>query len=324
MLARMTEIKSCWSGDVDHIDWPSGLIASFLCGGGNVAQIYPQVRFRLSKRELAILAPAIELLFLSHQARKQKGTSPLAYPFSIFPPPRGFDRGLYNQTFMDNIIALQETIGANFENSRQLKMDAFDLRAAIFAVRANVDYGRLLRRQERLKRSMEKVRLQLIGKARLPLDGISIAQLKVKSHRVVRSLERHMKRANRALIKAIGREQYSALTNAWKAHLRWMRLHIAYCKPWSKPIPGLRKRQQQDLDDLMAMAKRGLRNAGYRSPEEKELRHIMRLYARYARAGQQGRWTIRFLLAKRNDFSNTYHLAHFVIDRSKLKELSKS
>ena len=175
-----------------------------------------------------------------------------------------------------------------------------------------------------LKRSMQKVRLQLIGKARLQLDDKSIAQLKVKSRRVILSLECQMKKANRALIAAIGKEQYSALTIAWKAHLRWMRLHIAYCKPWSKPIPGLRKRQQQDLDDLMAMAKRGLRNAGSRSPEEKELRHIMRLYARYARAGRQGHWTIQFLLAKRNDFSNTYHLAHFVIDRSKLEELSKS
>jgi hypothetical protein len=48
------------------------------------------------------------MLFLSHQTRKQKGTSPLAYPFSSFPPPRGFDRGLYNKTFMDNTIALRE------------------------------------------------------------------------------------------------------------------------------------------------------------------------------------------------------------------------
>ena len=292
--------------------------------GGSLDQIYPQVRFRLYKTQFDILAPAIEMLFLSYQTHKRKGTSLLAFPFPIFPPPRGFDRGLFNQHFMDKTIALRETIRANAENSRWVKMDAFDLRAAIFVIRANVDYTRLLRRQERLKRSMEKLGLQLIGKARLQLDDQSIAQLKVKSHSVIRSLERHMKRANRALIAAIGKEQYSARAIAWKAHLRWMRLHIAYCKPWSKPIPGLRKRQQQDLDDLMAMAKRGLHNAGYQSPEEKELRHIMRLYARYARAAQQGHWTIRFLLAKKKDFSNTYHLAHFVIDRSKLKELKKS
>jgi hypothetical protein len=103
-----------------------------------------------------------------------------------------------------------------------------------------------------------------------------------------------------------------------------MRLHIAYFKPWGKPIPGRRKRQQQNLDELMEMAKHGLRDAGFRPPEEKQLRHIIRLYARYARSGQQGHWTIQFLLDKRKDFNRTYHLAHFVIDRSKLKELSKS
>jgi hypothetical protein len=76
--------------------------------GGNVAQFNTQVRFRLSKTKFAILAPAIEMLFLSHQTRKQKGTSPLSYPSRILPPPRGFDRGLYNKTFMENILALAE------------------------------------------------------------------------------------------------------------------------------------------------------------------------------------------------------------------------
>jgi hypothetical protein len=108
-----------------------------------------------------------------------------------------------------------------------------------------------------------------------------------------------MKRANRILITEIGRKQYAALMIAWKAHLRWMRLHIAYFKPLGKPIPGLRKRQQQSLDELMEMAKRGLRNAGYQPPEEKELRRIIRPYARYARSGRQGHWTIQFLLEKR-------------------------
>jgi len=281
----------------------------------NVAQSNTQVRFRLSKAQIDILAPGIEFLFLSHRFRQSKGISPQAYPFAMY-PPRGFDRGLYNQSFMDQTLALRKTIRAKSHNGRWVQMDTFELRAAIFAIRANVEYARLLRRQQDL--------IGLQGEAMLHLDERSIAELKVKSHRVMLSLERHMKRANRALIAAIGKEQYSALTVAWKAHLRWMRLHIAYCKPLSKPIPGRRKQQQQDLDDLMVMAKRGLRNAGYQPPEDKTLRHLMRLYARYAREGLQGHWTVLFLLDKRKDFSNTYHLAHFVIDRSTLKELSKS
>jgi len=217
---------------------------------------------------------------------------------------------------MEKTLALREISKTKSQKSRWVKMDTFQLRAAIFAIRANVEYVRLLRRQQKRMPPEDKVRLRI--------DDKSIAQLKAKSHRVVRSLERHMKRADRTLIAAIGKEEYSALTIAWKAHLRWMRLHIAYCKPWGKPILGLRKRQQQSLDGLMEMAKRGLRNSGYQPPEDKELRRIIRLYARYARDGRQGNWTIRFLLDKKTDFNRTWHLAHFVIDRSKPKELSKS
>lgn len=282
----------------------------------NVAQINSQIRFRLSKREIAILAPGIELLFGSHQTRQRKGTSLFAYPFRIYPPPRGFDRGIYNQHFMDKALALREMLKAKPQSRRWVKMDTIQLRAAIFAIRAHVEYVRHLRRQTKRKNPE--------AKARFHIDDKSIAQLKAKSHRMIRSLERNMKRANRALSAAVGKEQYSTLTIAWKAHLRWMRLHIAYFKPWGKPIPGLRKQQQQILDELMEMATHGLRNAGYQPPEEKELRHIMRLYTRYARDRRQGHWTIRFLLDKRRDFNNTYYLAQFVINRSKLKELSKS
>jgi hypothetical protein len=277
-----------------------------------MAQINTQIRFRLSKTQIAILAPGIHLLFGSHQTRQRTGTSHFAYPFRIYPPPRGFDRGIYNQTFMDKTLTLRETLKIKSQNRRWVKIDTFQLRAAVFAIRAHVEYVRLLRRQQ--KRKDPEV------KARLHIDDKSIAQLKAKSHRVIRSLERNMKRANRALITEVGKEQYSALTIAWKAHLRWMRLHIAYFKPLWKPIPGLRKRQQQSLDELMEMAKRGLRNAGYQPPEEKELRRIMRLYTRYARSGRQGHWTIQFLLGKRKDFNSTYYLAQFVIDRSKLTE----
>ncbi len=195
-------------------------------------------------------------------------------------------------------------------------MDTFQLRAAIFAVRSQIDFTRLLRRQQR--------KADPAAKARMQIDDRSYAQMKAKSRRVIHSLERHLKKANRTYIAAAGKEQYSALVTAWKSHLLWMRLEIAYFKPWWKPIAGRRKRQQQDLDVLMEMAKHGLRNAGYRPPEEKELRHIIRLYARYSRDGRQGHWTIRFLLERRNEFSRTYHLANFVIDRSELKELSKS
>jgi hypothetical protein len=217
---------------------------------------------------------------------------------------------------MENILVLRERLSTKSKTRKSVRMDTFQLRAAAFAIRAYIDFVRLLRRQHR--------RSGLEGKARMHIDDKSFFQLKAKAQPVIHSLERHMKRANRALMTGVRKEQYTALMAAWKAHLRWMRMHITYCKPWAKPVRNLRKQQQQDIDDLVQMAKRGLRNARYQAPEENHLRHIIRLYARYARSGREGHWTVRFMLGNKANFSSTYYLAQFVIERSKLKELVKS
>jgi hypothetical protein len=74
----------------------------------------------------------------------------------------------------------------------------------------------------------------------------------------------------------------------------------------------------------MVIAKRGLYEGGYKPPQDKELRRLMRLYARYARQGRIGMWTVGFLHEDKERFSRKYYLAQFVIDRSKLKELPKT
>jgi hypothetical protein len=274
------------------------------------------VRLRLSPAQINVLKPGISLLVQSHQDHQRSGASPLAYPFRIFPPPRGFDRGAYNQTFMEKILNLWEALKTKSKSGLRLTVDTWQLRATVFAIRAYLDYLRVLRRKQRQEESALK--------ARLFLDDRLIALPREKSHRLIRSLERHMKRANRALIKAVGKKQYTKLTVAWKAHLRWMRLHIVYCKPWVKPLSGRRARYQRDLDELMEIAKRGLREEGYEPPQDRALRSIVRLYARYARQGHIGMWTIGFLHEDKERFLRKYYLAQFVIKRSQLKELSKS
>jgi hypothetical protein len=283
--------------------------------GENVAQINTAVRLRLSPAQTAILAPGIEMITRSYKDRLRTGSSRLSYPFRIF-PARGFNRGAFNQLFMDNFLDLGERLRTKTKNRKSVRMDTFQLRASVFAIRAYIDFVRRLRRQYR--------RTGLEGKARMHIDDKSFTQLKAKSQPVIHSLERHMKRANRALMTAVGRKAYAARTAAWKAHLLWMRLHVAYCKPWAKPNKNLRKQQQQAINDLVQMAKRGLHNAGYDPPEEKDLRHLIRLYAKYARGGRQGHWTVRFMLANKASFTSTHYLAQFVIQRSKLKEMSRS
>jgi hypothetical protein len=277
----------------------------------NVAPLYPAIRLRLSPAQIAIIAPGIEVITRSYKDHLRTGTSKLSYPFRMFPQARGFDRGTFNQPLMDNFLCLGERLKIKTKTRKSVRMDTFQLRASVFAIRAYIDFVRRLRRQYR--------RLGLEGKARMHIDDRSFAQLKAKSQPVIHSLERHMKRANRALMTSVGKEQYTELTVAWKQHLRWMRLHVAYCKPWAKPNQYLRKQQQQAINDLVQMAKRGLHNARYPPPEENRLRYIIRLYARYARGGSQGHWTVRFMLANKASFASTYYLAQFVIEHSKPK-----
>jgi hypothetical protein len=294
-------------------------------------QIDASVRVRFTPAKIKILASAISLIVHSYKVRERAGASPLRYPFHVNLPARGFDRGTYNQTFMDKILALWECLITKSPNGRWLRLDAIQLRAAIFAIRANVKYARLVRSKERRKRLLDKAWLQFMdqawlpdkGKASLHFDDRTIARLKAQSQSLIPLLERDMKKANRDLIKAIGKEQYAALTNRWKAHLRWMQLHIAYCRPWGNPLPGLRKRQQQDLDVLLEMTRRGLRNARHQQPRDEDLRKVIRLYARYARQGRQGNMTVHFLVENNQWFQNKHHLAQFAIDHLNLKELSK-
>ncbi|WP_348261358.1 hypothetical protein P8935_16330 [Telmatobacter sp. DSM 110680] len=280
------------------------------------------MKVRFTKAQINILKNALGQINGSYRVHVREGRSAFSYPFRIFPPLhsyppiRGFKDGTFNQQFMDKLLELGKGLNANTRNSASVRMDTFQIRAAVFAIRAYIDFVRHLRYQLRLKKHEE-------DRMSLHVDDQSFAQLKAKSKRVIHSLERHMKRANRALMTAVDKEHYTAQTVVWKAHLRWMQLHISYHKPWGEPNHHLRKQRQRNIDDLVTMAKRGIRNEGYRPADEDELRRLMRLYAKYARDGRQGRWTVPFLLANRADISRTYHLAHFVLDRLKLKELPK-
>ena len=267
---------------------------------------------RLKKAHLKILIPAVELLASSYRKHVKNGSSPFTYPFRIYPQPSNFDRGRLDENIMGRFVTLTGALKANGASKTQIHMDTFEIRGAVFAIRTYIDSIRSLMRQQRTFYRL---------KPKQRTKRAFLAQLRVESRRVIQVLERNMKRANRALLKAIGTNQYDAVINDWKAHLRWMRLHLAFYKPLGKPPQGQRIRQQRDLDELMEMARHGVHDEGYRLPTGKQLRHLMRLYARYARGGRRGYLSVRDLLENKSAYSTRWHLAQFVIDRSNLKEL---
>ncbi len=194
-------------------------------------------------------------------------------------------------------------------------MDAIELRASIFSIRANLDYVRSRRHFYGRASSEERTAFRL--------DDESFDQLKVKSKRVIHTLERHMKRADRTLFKSMSRDEHGLLMSAWRMHLLWMRLHIAYFKP-SRGIRGRKVQQQKMLDELMQMAENAIRNEGHEPPEAKELWRIMRLYASSGRRGREGIHNIHYMLRNKPFDEPNLYLANFVLARLKKKERSKS
>lgn len=276
-------------------------------------QINKAIRLRLSAAQVSVIWPGLDLLIKSYVSRQTKGGIRYEYPFRAYPPRGGFYLGKFNQAYKDKTFAVWKCLRPKAKTGGRIQMDTIELRAVIFAIRANLDFVRKRRRD--LRRESPAV------KARFLVDNESYAQLKIESRRVIHSLENHVKRANRALQKAVPLDEYRLLMDAWSAHLRWMRVHITYFMPLPRLIQSRRIRQRKDLDDLMLMAERGIRNQGYEPPESKELRRMMRLYARYSRRRRTGTWGLEYLLNRKQSTGVLLHLARFVLRRMELKEL---
>jgi hypothetical protein len=258
------------------------------------------------------ICDGLDLINKSYIARQTKGGIRYEYPFRVYPPPSGFIRGTFDQGFMDVIIGLLRRLISKAKTGGRVQMDAIELRAAIFSIRANIDF---VRRRRRFNR-----RASPEAKAMFQLDNESFVQLKDKSNRVIHTLERHLKRANRTLIKDVTRDAYDLLMHAWRLHLRWMWLHIAYFKPMPPVIGPRRIRHQRDLDELTKMARSGIEGEGLESPDDQVLRKMMRLYVRSARRGREGKWTAAFLRDPQNRAYAPLILSVFVLRRLDLKE----
>jgi hypothetical protein len=276
---------------------------------------------------MALVWPGLDFLVKANISRGKNKAGTYSYPFSIYPLPSGKSRGTYQPYLMDQIVATWRQLKPKSSTGGRVQMNAVQVRASIFAIRV---YLALCRRQ---KHNLRRSRAQWKGNknanerahlnAELKTFSSSIQELRVNSRRVLPILEKHMKRANRALLTTHGPEQVAAISTAWRGHLRWMRLHLAYFKPLSPIVKNLRARQRGTIDILVNMAEKGLQNEACKTPGEAELRHVMRLYARSARRGLQGRWTVPELVAHPNFFLSKWHLAEFVKHRLRLQPLEE-
>lgn len=279
-------------------------------------QVTTATRFRLSAPQMSIIWPGLDFLTKSFIVRTSKGSSPHAYPFRMYQLPSAFNRGTFNNSLMARIVSLWKRLNPRAKSGGRVAMNSIELRATIFAVRVHVDF---VRGQMHFPRKPSSE-----SNAQLPVDKESFDRLRVRSKRVILTLERHLKRANRTFPKSIPRSLFAMEIRDWRSHLRWMRLHIAYFKPVRPMVFGQKTRQQKILDELMRMAEHGIRIEGYQSPGAEELRRMMRMYVSSARRGREGLFDIGYVLHQKPDFNAKLHLGNFVIKRLKLKEISKS
>ena len=81
------------------------------------------VTVKLTKAHIEVIAPGLEMLAESYRERVKYGTSRFAYPFRIYPPPRGFERGTFDQVIMEKILSLAGLLKTERTRGRGIEMD---------------------------------------------------------------------------------------------------------------------------------------------------------------------------------------------------------
>lgn len=270
------------------------------------------IQLRLTRSQVSFIWPGIDFVAKSYSSHRDKKKSLYCYPFRLRPPAPGFDKGRFDPELMNMVMNLWKRLRKKANKGGRFQFNSIEIRIAIFAVRVNGDW---MRRQKYDGRKLNQKAKKLLG-----IDAESLKKLKEGSARVIRTLERHMKRADYKLLSLIPRNQHNLLVRAWKAHLRWMRLCLAYFKPLLPILlVGRKTANQRVLDELEGIAASGIREAGYRVPEQPELRRLMRLYARSLRRGREG-IGIRYILTHANGSGTKRLLYSFVDRRIELKE----
>ena len=113
------------------------------------------------------------------------------------------------------------------------------------------------------------------------------------------------------------------MSKEWQSHLRWMRFHLAYFKP--VPVRrNVRIRNQNVIDRLMTMAEEAIRYEGYDLPDPRELRRVMRLFARYSRRGRIRIFHLQYILEHSQLRATQGFLFEFVEKRNNLQEAANS
>jgi hypothetical protein len=269
------------------------------------------VPFRLSKSQMSVIWPGLDRIVNGYSRYRNPKLYQHSFPFKIRPPAPGFDRGTRSDDFMDQIVELWKRLRPKARAGGRVRMDAIEIRAAVLAIRVNLDWWRVQRHMAR--NYAERAKLVLA------VDPSTISKRERKAKQTIRSLERHLKRANYRLLAEVERQSYHAYMAKWRAHVRWIRLHLVYFKPFRPFRLRSKKFYQEILIELEKIARVAIAEEGYEQPSAAELRRVMRLFTFSSRRGRQGKIDILYMLQNERSNLTKMNLAKFILDRLELK-----
>jgi hypothetical protein len=257
------------------------------------------VAVRLTPVQLRVIWLGLNALVNSYLTNQETGSSIYSYNFRLHPlqdrPRPDKDPGTFGQTIMQRILELWKKLKGKTQRRLRLRMTFVDLSACIFAVRIGREYERHVQKKK------HKVHENLEAKT------------------VIASLERQLKRARRAYAADDGESAYKDMQARWFAHLRWMRMHLAYFRPQRiKTQPRLL--QRMIVDQACKSARAGILKRKYEPPPERELRRLVRLYLRYIRRGRRG-VTIQVMINRPRLAEEL--LSNFVLDQKDLTPITE-
>jgi hypothetical protein len=273
------------------------------------------ISLRLTANQVSLISSGLDFIFRSDSIYRDGKASIFSYPLRLCPPPDGFNQGKFSQQFMNLVLSLARRMRSRVDRGGRFRMSSIEIRAAIFGVRINADWLRFRKQAQQ----------RLSGRKSSSID-IGVApevQLKKRTAETISTLERHLKRANYRLLSIMPRGDYDNLTKRWRAHIRWMRLHLAYFQTLRPEfLTGKKRARQLIVDDLTAIAVMAIRREGYELPDAVALRKVIRQFLAYSRRGRLP-YQLTYMLNKKTEHGAANILFRFVEQRLNLVEVEQ-
>jgi hypothetical protein len=95
---------------------------------------------------MSYIWPGLDLIAKGYSLHRAGKNSRFCYPFRLDPPSPGFSRGEYNADLMSHLIELRNRLRPKANAGGRVQMDAIEIRAAVLAIRVNLDWWRYLKR----------------------------------------------------------------------------------------------------------------------------------------------------------------------------------